>query len=165
MSSLSRFEAERFRYYILAAQRLGSRQLNEYMKKINLTASQSEVIQVLQQWGPVNLKDLGSLLVCETGSPSRLIERMVQDGLVVKIIDPKDARYVLLQLTDLGRQKYEEILHFEDTLYEDLGKLFSDEELSAVSATLEKMLSHFPIATTLQNRNLMNPPAEQSSDI
>ncbi|WP_019637476.1 MarR family winged helix-turn-helix transcriptional regulator [Paenibacillus fonticola] len=162
MPPLSRFEAERFRYYILAAQRLGSRQLNEYMKKINLTASQSEVIQVLKQWGPVNLKDLGSLLVCETGSPSRLIDRMVEDGLVHKISDPKDARYVLLQLTDLGREKYEKIVHFENTLHEDLGKLFSDEELSAVSVTLEKLLSHFPIAATLQNRKLMKSPEEKS---
>ncbi|WP_110930772.1 MarR family winged helix-turn-helix transcriptional regulator [Paenibacillus bouchesdurhonensis] len=162
MPPLSRFEAQRFRYYILAAQRLGSRQLNEYMKKINLTASQSEVIQVLKQWEPVNLKDLGSLLVCETGSPSRLIDRMVQDGLVDKITDPTDARYVLLQLTDLGREKHEEIVHFENTLHEDLGTLFSDEELSAVSVTLEKLLSYYPIATTLRNRKLMKSSEENN---
>lgn len=148
-------EAERFRYYILAAQRLGSRQLNVYMKTIDLTPSQSEVIQVLKQWQPISLKDLGSLLVCESGSPSRLVERLVQDGMIDKVADPNDSRYVLLQLTELGMQKSELIRHFEEKIHEDLGKLFTTEELASVSNTLEKLLSHYPIAEALQKRNLM----------
>ncbi|WP_410512840.1 MarR family transcriptional regulator [Paenibacillus sp. BR2-3] len=153
--TLSHFEVERFRYYILAAQRLGSRQLSEYMKTVDLTPSQSEVIQVLKQWQPISLKDLGSLLICETGSPSRLIERMFKEGLVDKVVNPSDARYVLLQLTELGLEKSQQIRYFEEKIHDDLGKLFSDEELSLVSTTLEKMLSHFPIAVTLHKRGLM----------
>lgn len=153
--TLSHFEAERFRYYILAAQRLGSRQLSEYMKTIDLTPSQSEVIQVLKQWQPISLKDLGSLLVCEKGSPSRLIERMVKEGLIDKVVDPSDARYVLLQLTKFGLEKSQQIRCFEDKIHEDLAKLFTDEELSVVSTILEKMLSHFPVAETLRKRSLM----------
>lgn len=151
----SHFEAERFRFYILAAQRIGSRQLNEYMKTIDLTPSQSEVIQVLKQWQPISLKDLGSLLVCESGSPSRLVERLVQDGMINKLVDPVDSRYVLLQLTELGMQKSEQIRHFEEKMHEDLGKLFTTDELASVSNTLEKLLSHFPIAEALQKRDLM----------
>ncbi|MFC7678894.1 MarR family winged helix-turn-helix transcriptional regulator [Paenibacillus sp. GCM10028914] len=153
--TLSQFEAERFRYYVLAAQRLGSRQLNEYMKMIDLTPSQSEVIQVLKQWQPISLKDLGSLLVCEMGSPSRLVERLVKEGLIDKVVDPNDARYVLLQLTSLGLERSEQIRYFEEKIHNDLEKLFTDEELSLVSTTLEKLLSHFPVAEALQKRNLM----------
>jgi DNA-binding MarR family transcriptional regulator len=74
----SHVEAERLRYFILAAQRHGGRQMNEYMKTIDLTASQSEVIRILEQWQPISLKELGSLLICEAGSPSRLIDRMAE---------------------------------------------------------------------------------------
>jgi DNA-binding MarR family transcriptional regulator len=151
----SHLEAERFRYFILAAQRLGQRQLNEFMKTIDLTVSQSEVIRVLEQWQPVSLKDLGALLICETGSPSRLIERMVEVELVDKVVNPSDARFVLLQLTDKGMGKAKQIMEFEEKLYVDLESLFSNGEMASVSSALEKMLSHFPIAETLRKRNLL----------
>jgi DNA-binding MarR family transcriptional regulator len=153
--TLSQYEAERFRYYIIAAQRLGSRQLGEYMKAINLTPSQTEVIQVLKQWQPISLKDLGSLLVCEKGSPSRLIERLVKEGLIDKVTNPHDARYVLLQLTELGMEKSQQIANFEDKIHQDLAELFTDKELSLVNNTIGKMLSHYPVAETLHKRKLM----------
>jgi MarR family transcriptional regulator, organic hydroperoxide resistance regulator len=151
----SHLQAERFRYYILAAQRLGQRQLNEYMKTIDLTVSQSEVIRVLEQWQPISLKDVGSLLICETGSPSRLIERMVEDGLVDKVINPSDARFVLLQLTEKGMGKAKQIVDFEDKLYKELESLFPNDEMTSINSALEKMLPHFPIAEALRKRKLL----------
>lgn len=151
----SHFEAERFRYFILAAQRVSQRQMKEYMRTIDLTPSQSEVIRVLEQWQPISLKDLGSLLICETGSPSRLIDRMAEDGLVNKVVNPDDARYVLLQLTAKGLGKAQQIKAFEEKLYKNLESLFTNGELAAVGSALEKMLSRFPIAETLRNRKLI----------
>jgi DNA-binding MarR family transcriptional regulator len=149
------FNTERFRYFILAAQRLGSRQMNGYMKTLELTASQAEVIRVLDQTQPISLKELGSLLVCEAGSPSRLIDRMAADGLLEKIVSPADARYLLLQLSDKGKKKAAHIKDFEEKMYEDLERLFTPNELAGVADTLQKLLSHFPIAETLRKRNFM----------
>jgi hypothetical protein len=61
-----------------------------------------------------------------------------------------DARFVLLQLTDKGTGKAKQIMGFEEKLYEDLESLFSNGEMTSVSSALENMLSHFPIAETLQ---------------
>jgi DNA-binding MarR family transcriptional regulator len=151
----SHFEAERFRYFILAAQRLGNRQINEYMKTLDLTASQAEVIRVLEQRQPISLKELGSLLVCEAGSPSRLIDRMAEDGLLEKIVNPADARYLLLQLTEKAKERAGQIKDFEDKMYEELEKLFTPDELAGVAETLAKLLSLSPIAETLRSRKLM----------
>ena len=153
--SESHFEAERFRYFILAAQRLGQRQMNDYMKTIEITPAQSEVIRVLEERQPLSLKDLGSLLICETGSPSRLIERMVEDGLVDKVPHPNDARFVLLQLTEKGQEKARHIQAFEEKMYADLERLFPNGEMSAVGSALETLLSYYPIADTLRNRRLI----------
>ncbi|GKU80033.1 MarR family winged helix-turn-helix transcriptional regulator [Paenibacillus sp. L3-i20] len=153
--ALSHYEFDRFRHSLIAAQRLGSRQISEYMKAIDLTPSQSEVIQVLKRWQPLSLKDLGTLLVCEKDSPSRLIERLVKDGLIDKVMNPADARFVLLQLTDLGQEKSLQIEEIEEKLRGNLEKVFNDEELSLMSSTLEKMLVHFPDAETLRKRGLM----------
>ncbi|MFC0214524.1 winged helix DNA-binding protein [Paenibacillus chartarius] len=94
------------------------------MKTIWLTPSQAEVITVLERWQPISLKELGAPLVCETGSPSRLLERMADDGLVDKIVNPNDARYVLLRLTEKGTAKALLIRDFEEQLYTDMERLF-----------------------------------------
>lgn len=90
---------EELRYLILALQREGNRQLSEALKPLGLTPSQAEVIQVLQQYQPMTLLQLGERLVCETGSPSRLVKTMVQAGWIEKLPNPDDGRAVLLRLT------------------------------------------------------------------
>lgn len=95
---------EELRYALLAAQREGNRQLAAALAPHDVTPSQAEVILVLDSHGPTTLKGLGDLLVCETGSPSRLVDTLVKRGLVDRIENPMDRRYVLLQLTAEGRK-------------------------------------------------------------
>jgi DNA-binding MarR family transcriptional regulator len=53
---------------------------------------------VLEQFGQLTLIELGERLVCETGSPSRLVNGMVSAGYVTKTPDPLDGRAVKLSL-------------------------------------------------------------------
>src|SRR5665811_1491799 len=64
-------QAELIRFLVLAAQREGSRRLTRELRAIGLTPSQSEVLRILADHGPLSLTGLGELLVCESGtSPS-----------------------------------------------------------------------------------------------
>ena len=76
--------ADELRYLILAAQREGSRLFSEQIRPLGLTPSQAEVLSVLYEVQPLSLIELGSRLVCETGSPSRLVDGLVKAGLVAK---------------------------------------------------------------------------------
>jgi MarR family transcriptional regulator, organic hydroperoxide resistance regulator len=145
-------KAEAFRYLILATQRQGNRILNDLLKEINLTASQAEVIRILNNWENLSLKELGQLLICETGSPSRLIERMSQDGLIEKIVDPKDSRYVVLQLTATGHEKAKMVENIEKQLYEQLLQIYSEDELGNISTLLVRFLKEQPIINSLKKR-------------
>lgn len=91
--------AEELRYLILAIQREGNRQLTEVLRAVNLTASQAEVMLVLHQYQPMTLVELGERLVCEAGSPSRLVKTMAEAGWIEKLPNQKDGRAVLLHLT------------------------------------------------------------------
>ena len=63
--------AEQIRYLILAAQREGNRQLSAALAQLGLTPAQSEALRILEDHGPLALKQLGDMLVCDTGtSPS-----------------------------------------------------------------------------------------------
>jgi MarR family transcriptional regulator, organic hydroperoxide resistance regulator len=91
--------AEELRYLILALQREGNRQFLEMLHPLGLTPAQSEVLKVLEQFGELTLIELGERLVCETGSPSRLVKTMVEAGYLQKKENPDDGRAVLLSLT------------------------------------------------------------------
>lgn len=91
------------RYLVLAAQREGNRQLNQLLAGLRLTASQAEIILVIQEFGPLTLKELGGLIVCEAGSPSRIVDTLVKRDLVARTTNITDRRAVCLELTVLGR--------------------------------------------------------------
>jgi DNA-binding MarR family transcriptional regulator len=92
------------RYLILAAQREGSRRLGDSLRHLELTPAQAEVLDVLSLSQPVTLAELGRLLVCEAGSPSRLVDSLVRRGLVDRVPHEQDKRAVLIELTAAGRE-------------------------------------------------------------
>ena len=92
------------RYLILAAQREGHRLFARLLGDTGLTPSQSEIVVVLAEFGPLSLRDLGGMIVCEAGSPSRVVDALVQRKLVERQPDPRDRRAVLLDLTTTARE-------------------------------------------------------------
>ncbi len=96
-------QAEHVRYLLLAVQREGNRFFAERLSELALTPSQAEVLRVLQDYQPLSLLGLGELLVCEAGSPSRLVNGLVETGSVERTTAPTDRRMVTLTLTEQGQ--------------------------------------------------------------
>jgi DNA-binding MarR family transcriptional regulator len=102
-TQIDRTVLHELRYLVLAAQREGSRRLGEALRHLGLTPAQAEVLDVLHTHQPVTLAELGRLLVCEAGSPSRLVDSLVRRGLVNRVPHELDKRAVLIELTGDGR--------------------------------------------------------------
>ena len=75
---------EELRFLILGAQREGNRLLAAQLSPLGLTPSQAEVIRCLGDYGSMSLRALGELLVCESGSPSRLVDALVSREIVAR---------------------------------------------------------------------------------
>lgn len=133
---------EELRYAILAAQREGNRQLGLALRPYEVTPSQAEVILVLGSHGPTTLKGLGNLLVCETGSPSRLVDTLVKRGLVDRVDNPMDRRYVLLQLTAEGRKLRPRIAEIEASIDAKLREAFPEERQRELVEGIRTFLAH-----------------------
>lgn len=73
-------------------------------RPLGLTCVQAEAIMALDDLGPVTLKQLAAHLVAESGHPSRLVSRLVENGLVVRTGSDRDGRAVVLELTEEGTQ-------------------------------------------------------------
>ena len=115
--------AEELRYLILALQREGNRQLTEILRPLSLTPAQAEVLQVLDQFGELTLLELGERLVCETGSPSRLVKNLVNNGYLNRTPDPNDGRAIRLSLSEKSHKLMPQLNAIESEYNKEVGTL------------------------------------------
>jgi len=153
-------QAEELRYLILAIQREGNRLLAADLRPLGLTPSQAEVLRVLGDHEPLTLTGLGGLLVCETtASPSRLVDRLVAQGLVQRQVDPGDRRFVTLSLTADGRKLLDRVAAVEDRLHDTLDRLTAGTPVEDALQLLRTVADEFPAGQALARRRGEQPPA------
>jgi len=145
--------AERIRYLILAVQREGNRRLTTDLKPLGLTPAQSEVLRILGDHAPMTLTELGQMLVCESGTnPSRLVDKLVDGGLVSRMQGETDRRRVSLTLTDAGGSREAEVRAVEAKTYNDLETSFPAVDVDGLIAYLELLVAGRPAGIALASR-------------
>lgn len=143
---------EEFRYLVLAAQREGQRALAAALKPHDLTPSQAEAIAVLRDaTGPLTVREIGQRLVCEGGSPSRLMSTLTQKGLVESTVG-SDRRTTVLSLTSAGVDAAQTVGQIEQNLYQALAFLVRDDQVAAAMPVLRALVAQLPAGQALERR-------------
>ena len=152
---------EELRYLVLAVQREGNRQLAAALTPADLTPAQAEVLRVLEDAAadaePLSLVGVGQRLVCETGSPSRLVQALVTRGLVARRPAPYDARAVVLTLTAAGRRAAAAVRAAEDALYAGIATRVSGGDVAVVQGVLRRLLADTRAGAAVAARHLGAP--------
>lgn len=158
--------AERLRYLILAAQREGNRRLTAMLSEIGVTPAQSEALRIIADHGPLALRELGDMLVCDTGqSPSRIVDRLVAAGLVSRTAGERDRRQVSLTLTPAGREKAQRVAEVEDRLYALLDQAAEGTDVDGFLAFLSAFTHESPAGLALARRlDASNPRRRRRAD-
>jgi DNA-binding MarR family transcriptional regulator len=143
---------EEIRYLILAIQREGQRMLTDALRPYVLTPSQAEVLRVLQEHQPLSLIALGQLLVCEGGSPSRLVNGLVEVGLIERLPSTTNGRMITLTLTAAGEAKAREIKEVEEKLYDWMRSQLEGEDLAHLIKVLWRFTEGRPAGDALARR-------------
>lgn len=136
----TRLAPAELRYLVLAAQREGHRQLNRQLLGLGLTASQAEILLVLRDFGPLTLKQLGELIVCETGSPSRIVDTLVRRGLVARSVAAADRRAVALALSPSGDAITPALNSLDRAIQAEALASFEPEQLDGLVSSLRGFL-------------------------
>lgn len=144
--------AGELRLLVLAAQREGNRLFADQLRPLGLTPSQAEVIRVLHEAQPLSLIELGELLVCETGSPSRLVDGLVKVGIVERLPSPSDQRKVVLSLTEHGQKLDRQIASVEKNFEALFAHLGDEETVSTVMSMLWRFVADKPTGEALARR-------------
>jgi len=140
------------RYLVLAAQREGNRALSRQLSALDLTPSQAEILMVLNDFGPLTLKNLGELIVCEAGSPSRIVDTLVGRMLVARMPSPTDRRAVLLELSRAGAAVVPSIRRIENDLDAEVARAFTAEETAVLTSALRRYLGFTSSGPVLERR-------------
>jgi len=133
--------AEELRYLVLGAQREGARALAELLRPTGLTPAQAEVLAVVRDAGrPLTVREIGERLVCEGGSPSRLVGSVVAAGLLQRGERDGDRRAVELSLTPDGAKAARAVAEAERELHAWLSSSLSERELATAANALRKLV-------------------------
>lgn len=133
-------QASELRFLVLAAQREGNRQLAQALREIGLTPAQAEVITTLDEHEPLTVAALGRYIVCESGSPSRLVDALVQKGLVERESGQADRRVVHLRLTAQARALLEQIRAVDNALDSMIAERLSEADSLPVIDALRSII-------------------------
>jgi MarR family transcriptional regulator, organic hydroperoxide resistance regulator len=144
---------EELRYLILGAQREGARVFATLLKPSGLTAAQAGVLAVLRDAdGPLTVREIGERLVCEGGSPSRLVTSVADAGLIERGGRDGDRRAVELSLTPAGDRAAEQVAEAERTLYAGLAAALTDRQLHALVIGLRRLVDQRPAGHAIARR-------------
>lgn len=126
--------------------------VTEALRSLDLTPSQAEVLRVLQDHQPLSLIALGKLLICESGSPSRLINGLVEADLVKRVPSATNGRMVVLTLTEKGQEMATRVRTEEATLYESMSNTLNQLSLEDGIALLWRFVEGRPAGEALARR-------------
>ena len=137
---------------VKAIQRELERGANELMKPLGLTGPQADALVVIGQAQPVALKDLGGLLIAEAGHPSRLVDRLVEAGLVERRAADDDRRRVELSLTPAGRRLAKRVEDTRRALFDAGREAIDADELESALRLLREFLKDSPLGVLIERR-------------
>jgi DNA-binding MarR family transcriptional regulator len=147
-------QVEELRYLVLAAQRDGNRMLGALLRPLGLTPAQAEVLTVLARAArPLTVRELGDLLVCEPGSPSRLVSSLADAGHVARRPHPEDGRASALELSSQGRKAAAQVREVDARFHDELrARLTSQRDTQAAARVLRRIASGGASAGALERR-------------
>jgi DNA-binding MarR family transcriptional regulator len=118
-----------------------------------VSVMQSHILYELRKRPNQSLLDLAGILGVDTSSLSRQVQQLVELGLVNRVPDPKDRRYVLLSLTEAGEKMDSDIANQMTDYIQNLLKFIPEEKHQQVKESLD-LLSD----AMRQSPNCCTPP-------
>jgi DNA-binding MarR family transcriptional regulator len=111
-----------------------------YAKESGLSLSQLGALFYVRRRGSSGVTNLGDNLGVSSSAASQMLERLVQQGLILRSEDPSDRRVKQIILTDKGLQILQESILARQGWLSDLAENLSDSEKEAISAALNTLI-------------------------
>ena len=108
-----------------------------YARQNGLSMAQLGALFQIRHRGSIGVSNLGEDMGVTSSAASQMLERLVQQGLILRSEDPSDRRVKQVALTDKGLQVLQESIRARESWLSDLAEALSDPEKEAVIAALD----------------------------
>ncbi|WP_090136968.1 multiple antibiotic resistance transcriptional regulator MarR [Kosakonia oryziphila] len=117
------------------------RSLNDYLSPLDITATQFKVLCSIRCQTCITPVELKKILSVDLGALTRMLDRLVCKGWIVRNPNPHDKRGVLVQLTPDGAALCEQCHQLVGKdLHQELTKNLTAEEVATLEYLLRKIL-------------------------
>ncbi|MGW8225083.1 MAG: MarR family winged helix-turn-helix transcriptional regulator [Anaerolineales bacterium] len=120
--------------------RRSMRNFLHYARETGLSMSQISVLFHLRRMQSCGVTDLGDHLGVSSAAASQMLERLVQQGLILRSEDPQDRRVKQIVLTDKGRQVIEAGVAARQDWLVDLAESLSAAEKQQIGVALNLLV-------------------------
>ncbi len=105
----------------------------------DLTVSEAHAIEVLGQYGKMNMKNMAEKLGVTTGTTTVTVNRLVEKEYAVREFIKEDRRIILISLTARGVRAFREHHRYHLDLTEQMVSTLTDEEVRKLLELLRKI--------------------------
>ncbi len=114
--------------------------LDTHLQDFGVTAAQFKVLIIVAQYGVDTPAELCRYLGLDSGSMTRMLDRLEQKGLITRGRCPEDRRQVRVVLSEDGQKLADRLPHIGAAAMNELVGVLAPEELETLAALLTKVL-------------------------
>jgi DNA-binding MarR family transcriptional regulator len=125
--------------WVVVFMRSSMRNFIFYIKERGLSMSQIGALFLIHK-GSSNVSDIAEELGITNAAASQMLERMVQQNLILRSEDPNDRRVKQVNLTESGRQVVRESIAARQVWLDNLAQALSDCEKEQIDTALNILI-------------------------
>lgn len=126
-------------YSLAAAHRKLHVELNRELKKMGVQVETWLVLQTLQSGQGYTMTELAEIVLMNPPTLTKLVDRMVADGLVQRQLAPEDNRRVQLTLTYMGAELCTVMTRHADSQNEMIIEMIGEENATMLKEVLKTL--------------------------
>ncbi|WP_322010794.1 MarR family transcriptional regulator [Paraburkholderia sp. J12] len=131
-------------YFLSTARNVLATRMDRAVAPLGLTSSQIGVILLLWFERARTPNEMSRVLSCDTGSMTRMLDRLEKKGFLERQRSLADRRVVELALTPLGREAAQQLPELISQVLSDQLRGFSADEVATLVSLLQRFIANDP---------------------
>ncbi len=107
------------------------------VESLEVTASQGYILMALPETDRITMNNLSIKMKLANSTMTRMVDQLVQKGMVLREPDPEDRRVVCIRITERGRDARDRLRDTLQTLFAQVIQDIPEEERASILNSLE----------------------------
>lgn len=130
-------------YLLARGSQIISAEFYDNLRRRGIPVRRWRLLGMLWDADGLTIGELSEAILVEQSSTTRLVDRAVAEGLVVKRGDARDKRKVVVSITDAGRAYIADLVDEAQRVDAALAESFDPEKTMALKTALRELIDHF----------------------